>query len=71
MNPSQKFEELSSALRVGCLWLDEIEDQDDPFIKAIWELLNAFHQMIEGDRDWKECFEVIENIENKYPEVRS
>ncbi|MFA6718647.1 MAG: hypothetical protein WCS15_06175 [Prevotella sp.] len=69
MNPSQKFEEASEAMRLACGWLDEIENQKDPFVLATWELLNAFHNMIDGTRSWEECYDVMERIEKNHPEV--
>ena len=69
VNTAQKFEEASEAMRLACRWLDEIENQKDPFVGATWELLNAFSNMIDGNSTWKECYKVMEIIEKNHPEV--
>ena len=69
MNTAQKFEEASEAMRLACRWLDEIDNQEGPFVKATWELLYAFSNMIDGNRSWEECFEVVDRIEKNHPEV--
>ena len=69
MNTAQKFEEASEAMRLACRWLDEIENQEDPFVKATWELLYAFYNMIDGNYTWDECYNVMERIEKNHPEV--
>lgn len=69
MHPSQKFEELASALGVAKLWIDEIPDQQNPFVLATWELLNAYRAMIDGDAEWEECHDVMDRIEKSHPEV--
>ena len=69
MNPSQKFEELSEVMGLACRWLDEIENQKDPFVLATWELLKSYQYMIEGNEKWEECFEVVDRIEKNHPEV--
>jgi len=69
MNTAQKFEETSEAMRLACRWLDEIENQKDPFVRATWELLNAFHNMVDGNYTWEECHDVMDRIEKKHPEV--
>lgn len=69
MNTAQKFEEASEAMRLACRWLDEIENQEDPFVLATWELLNAFSNMMDGNYTWEECFKVVDRIEKNHPEV--
>jgi len=69
MNTAQKFEEASEAMRLACRWLDEIENQEGPFVRATWELLNAFSNMIDGNLSWEECYNVMERIEKNHPEV--
>jgi len=67
MMPSQKFEELAEMCGVCQCWLDDVEQGDDPYVKAAYEMLAMFEEMIDGDREWETCFQVKDRIERMYP----
>ena len=70
MNTAQKFEEGESALDQAKAWLNEMELVQDlwTYSDAVYGLLNAFQDMILGDRDWEACSEVKSGLEKAFLE---